>query len=577
MIGKNIDRYSRIPKKVWSLKYFNYLGDRLILASIANSNGGGIDENAYEFILENFVVKNFKIFDRMHKKVKYFDFLNGKFLDELHLHLFREIKFKNVDKNFKLTINELIFDISSFFLKSCQFFSNLYVKKHLSISRAVYEGKLKLEVEKLLLKLIRNTSNDIESIKIPFESPTREFIEKFVEILNERKKLQTLYVNFDEKLPKSMKVFFLDTSVMTTYPSVIEYPTSFLNNEQFNESLKYFDSIENLYFHIVDVENINEIEETFIFLKTLNLNNLKRIHTTFCNSEKYGKEFYNFLNNCPNLKKLELSSLHRDDNTIFDIILPSVRCLEHFQCNWISFNNPKKLESFKTLLSRSSFQEISFFYNSYNQGYSMEVITSLQNLQNTLTSLTIVECGLSDETFRYLSKMLQKFRKLEHFHFDPRKEVMEYLPEIFRSLQSSSQTLQTVIVKRPKIHRVYEDSHDLFSFLEKCRKLTVICIGVLISVDKIPELLLILGKFKNILEEINLDFCWSKKYRKELFHFLSGCSRLRNVQRHILGNIKDDEKGLMESLENSRYYIHNAPTYHFQHIKIFPNFFISAL
>lgn len=579
IMSKNINRFCRTSKENWKLRFCNDIGDRLILASMANSTEGILEETVYQFILQNFIINNFKIFGRLLKKIEYYNFLNGLSIDELTINLDNEIKLKEENnEKFRLIANKLNLNCvcHELFLKSYKFLSNLSIRKRLNINFNFEDCKQKIQLEKLLLNILENTSLEIENIEIPFSEPTKEFLEKLIEIFNERKYLKTFYVNFDEKLPKLLKIFFLDVSTSSIiHQSIINSPlASYLSkNNDFNESLKSFKSIENLHLKCSNCKNSNEIKEIFSFLESLNLKNMKKIKLYSFNMSHFGKEFRNFIKNFRNLEELKLISIFMDNYNIFDLILPCLNTLKVLRFNFIRISDWRKMENFKLFLSHSSIHKIIFCRSFFGNEYSLEVIRSLENLQNTLTSLTFNNCTLSNEFLNFLPKILQNFNKLIVFHFRHSKIDNETLMEIFKSLQSSCQTLQNIVIKGSKIPRRLENCIDLFNLLEKCNGLISIRIKIIIKEDKIPELLSILKKYQKFLEEIDLDFCWSEKYHGELCNFLSGCTQLRYVKRYILKDIVLKDEDLINSLTNSKYSLKYTNKLNDSNLSIFPHIF----
>lgn len=571
VISKNIQRFSKTSKANWKLRICNDLGDRLILACLSNSLDE-MDENTYRFILDNFMVRNFKIFCKMFEKVEYFDFLNGKSFDNLEINLKLRIKLKNKDKNFRIITNKLILNTNlskESLAESHTFFSNIFVKKDMMVSICNINNNNRMEMQKLLLIMLDNTSKHIENIDIPFENMNKEFIEKSIEILCKRKKLKNLYTIFDERVPKSIRVFFVINN-FTIDCDLSASVKSYLNSIDIKDSFKSFDSIENVYIKFKNNKNFEEIEEIFSIFNSLNLENLKEVCISLCNTEYYGKHFHNFLANCLNLEKLTLSDVDDYNFNIFDSILSCSKSLKVFKLYSIEIDNPRKVESFKTFLSKSSLQELILERISFNNEYSLEVIQYLEHLKNTLTSLAIIFCTFSNETIHFLFKVLKKFKSLKCFHFDHSKIITENFVEIFQSLQSSSQTLQDIFICKPFNGMKLKNCFELLNLLNNCKKLTTIYIRTYIDDDKIPELLSILKKFENNLEVINLDLCYSEKYHKELFNFLSGFSKLKYVYRDILGKAWSLEDNLMKSLLNSRYSLRFVHEHYEYYLNSFP-------
>lgn len=548
VLGKNIDKYSRTSKEGWSMRYCKDSGERLLFAYLANSESEGINENAYEFILKNFTVEKFNIFYTILKNINYYDFLNGKLFDELKISLEEAIKLREENQNFKLITKNMKLKLGNdSFIKSYKFFSNLYVEKKLNIF--YYKQTTQAEMDNLLLNLLKNTSKNIENIKINLK-PTKEFYEKSIEILNERKNLKSLFINFDEKVPKSMNIFFYNTFQIRQFPAPSDSKLSYINNEKLNESLKSFNSIEKLYFNFPIFKITNYTKEIFDFLQTLNLHNLKKVKINLCNKDYSGKELDNFFINYPNVEKLKVFAHWNVGLNIFNSILPCSSTVKYLKLNSVGILFHEQFLSFKTFLSHSSLQEIALHDICVDDQYSRGIFEQLEGLGDTLSSLTISNCEFADKTICLLPKVLQKCKNLKYFLIKPLIQTVDCLSEIFKSLQSSSQTLETIHVKGAT--ELFEDC-DLFNLLTKCEKLKIINLRILINNEKIPDLLSILKKFQNILEEINVSVCWNEKYLDELFDFLSGCSRLKRLIVDMEWTYEYSEEKLVKVLENSKY------------------------
>lgn len=104
IISINIGRYSKTSKDDWSLRYCNDLGDKLLLACLTNSKKQGLDENEFQFILDNFSIRQFVIFPKIYKTVKHFNFFNEKFIEKLKINTFGEIKLQKKNKKFSINI-----------------------------------------------------------------------------------------------------------------------------------------------------------------------------------------------------------------------------------------------------------------------------------------------------------------------------------------------------------------------------------------------------------------------------------------------------------------------------------------
>lgn len=532
-IANNIERYSRTPKDTWKLRYCIGLGERLIYACSSISNMR-LDENTFKFILNNFLVNRLKISSETFKNNQYFDILHEKFFDEIEFQLFSVIKLKNKDKKFQLTTNRLMltnFSKNGLLAQSTQFFSNLHVKKEIIIYDENEDGLDDREMENVLIKLLENTSNDIEYVQIQLHKKSVEFIKKFIKIFNDRKNLRNLFINFDNKVPKLLRVFYLRINPATIYHhtccSSSSSNLSFLDTGKFNDSLKSFHSIQKLNFRFENNENFDEIEELFKFLNELNLNNITEIQASSINIKYYCKYFNNFLENCPNLEKLKLTCFCVNDYNIFDTILPCSKQLKSLHLDLFRIDTEGKLNSFKNFLSHSSLQEIILKRISFGDGCFLQVVQHLEVLKNTLTSLTIDQCDIFRETIDSLPEVVEKLRKLKRFHFNNWRIENSILSQLFKSLQSSCHTLEMIYIYREYKEGELEDCSQLFNLLNNCEKLTTFYISLSISEKKFVDFLSILRKFQYILEEINFDFRCKKKFNEEIMDFVSKCTKLK--------------------------------------------------
>lgn len=291
ILSLNIHRYCKTSKESWKLRYSHStsIGDKLMQACFTNSSGKGLYEDEFRFLFDNFYIRKIIFSKETFKMIKYFDFLNKKSLDIIEFD-------STFGKIFKINSNS--FRLSTVFsptirfdrLKnSFEFFQNLHVNKEIFLSFDTIRG-LERNTTNLYLTVLRNTSKKLENIAIKHGYPTKEFIENCFEILNERKNLKKLYVDFNECLPKFIKVFFF---------RIAPFKSDFFENStlswvNYNESFKSFNNIEHIQFCFQD-KSVKDLKEIFSFLKSLNLCKTKEIYAVPCNIEFHGKEFHDFL------------------------------------------------------------------------------------------------------------------------------------------------------------------------------------------------------------------------------------------------------------------------------------------
>lgn len=563
-LSKNICRYKIISKENWKLRNCNDLGDQLILASITNSLPNGIDEKSYEFILNNFLVKNLKIYSKMIEKIKYLDFLNERSFDKLEIILQQKLRLKNKKQNFRLTTNNLILkepEKSNFFIKSFRFFSNICVKKNLEIRLFNKNSKHDKNSEKLLLIILQNTSKDVENIQIFFQNPTKKFLEKFMVILRERKNLKNLNVFLDGKETKAVPIFFLETSLIPRFYIDLKSLKSDMN---LSEYFKIFSSVENL--EIIFFGGnilIEKLNGNFYFLKSLNLNNLHKLYMHFKLPNLMPTNLVNdFLKNCPNLVILDTN--HSVD---FKSILPCSNSLKTLNITLMKIDDETTVDDLKYFFSTVNLNEIKLRLDNLTEKELFKIIESLDKLKNILTSLTISCYRISANFINFLPN----FKKLKCFYLKFIYMENNILSGIFKNLQSSNQCLEKIYIYHQNNPSVLENSNELFHLLNKCDNLKTIYITIKIDENKITDLLFLLKKFNNSLEEINIDFCCHEKFYRELMDFLSGCLKLKYVTGDDLPRDIFWEKEFFKSLFNSRYSLQYAKCCYENNLDRFPN------
>lgn len=551
-LSKNIHRYSRIPEENWNLMHCKGIGDKLLTASLANSHADSfkvMDEIAFNFILSNFCCEKFKILIGMSENIKYFDFLNGRHFEELDVYLGKELMLRNEQDIFKLTTNVLClneFYNDRSFVNSRYFFSNLYVNKELKILYLRENEQNKREAEELLLVVLRNTSKNIERIQIPFENPTEQFIERFVEILKDRKMLKNLDIKFTEELFKPIGVHLLRTSFTGKSVAALKYLKSVKNTKILDENLLMVNNIENLNINFDKKVSDDKIREFFSFLNAIRFDSLLILRIYLKGYYDIRRDLYDILSRCPKLEHLSVSRAYD-----FDSILPVVKSLKVLVWKHFKMDSQMKMYNFRNFISKCCLQEINLFCVDFQEDYFLEFVLSLEMLQNSLTLFSMIYCDVSEENLKYLPRSLKKFTKLITFHINHSYVPTETFLDILESLRTSSQTLESIHFDNDRNEINLNDCSILFDFLMQCEKLSTIYLSISIYEEKIPDLLLVLKNFGSILKVINLQFCYDKKYLENLTDFLSECSRLEYVYLFTLE--KSDVSDIVDSLKNSRY------------------------
>lgn len=535
IISLNINRYCKTDEEGWSIKYLNDIGDKLILACISNSFDDRLNELSYKFILNNFTVKKLTIFPKLFEKINYFDFLNGKSFDELEIILTRELKLKN-NENFEFSTNnlKLFFGIEYlYFINSKKIFSNLKVKKEIVIFvHQNYASDKKME--ELLLKLLRNTSENIENISIRnYIQPSDNFLIQYSEILKKRKNLKTVNFNFSNASFSDL-TFLLSSSLNVK----IDYQSLNINHNQYFE---LFNSVENLSISLPYKKCSDEaMERCDTYLKSQKCDNFKRLHAYLNCAEHPKRYFDNFIKNCQNLKELVLNYFPD-----FKTILPCSKNLKILHLNYFQIDGIPEKDNFQKFLSESSLEEFNLDVDILTEIFFFNVLEPLED-KCSITSLKIsYRTSLPETVSKKLPKFFEKFENLKSLHFKIDDIKEEVLSEILRSLQNSSKTLEEIFLESIFRGCTYiKDGKSLCELLEKCEKLRKIAIDVTINEDNAKEFVTLLKKFEDTLEEIAIHGFW----HTDLTYFFSKCSNLKNIR-----SCSSEEEESPQIFYNSRY------------------------
>lgn len=573
IISMNIHRFSRISKETWRLRHWNDLGDKLILACISNSFEE-MNENVYDFILSNFSVRKLRIFPKMFEKVQYFDFLNGKSFEKLNIEVVQKMKFKIPLQDIRLETNVLkIFgnqrkNTGSFMdvymlKKNYEFLLNIHVHKEIKF-RFGWQSGFHDESE-ILLNLLKNTSKKLEIIDIPLHFENANFSKEFRDVLLDRKNLQNLHIKFYGESPSKINVCII---------GLFWLKHTYNNSESINnivKALQLFNSINTLEFCFQETFHIySEIEEYFFIANSMTLNNVRTLKISGLNINNHLKSFKNLLENCPKLEELKFNTLCIVDLDVFHEILHYSKALKILDLNNLKVYNKINNNPLKNFFPYSSLQNVSFWGISFTDDSFFALIVGLENFQDILISLKIEYCKFQYPFFHMLPQTIKKLHKLKSFTMKSVTGEPELLIEIFKSLQSSSKTLQKISISFSFLE--LNNSVELFELLRKCNKLTDISIDVKINEDKIPELILLLTKFQNILKKINFNLCFNKKYSENLLNFLSGCTQLKAVKGTEV-EIKDElKKQFLKSIDNSKYSVKLLFYRKFCNFNRFPHF-----
>lgn len=576
VLSKNIHKYSRTQKDTWKLRYGSELGEKIILACKSNLSNKKLNEEAYNYILDNFDVKKFKILYNGFDNVNYYDFLNKRYFDKLVVQSFDKIRLKN-SENFELTTNKLklvALDEWDSFEKIAAFLSKLHVKKELRVVFYPINDKTNADLEKTLLHLIENTSKSIEVIQITARCLSLDFMEKYAKILYERKSLMNAFIKFFKPTRKVEWPF--DISLLAPYSNSgilkMSYPVTLHLND---ESLKSFRSIQNLFIEFEEKSDMHpdEMEENYdSIFEDINFDSVKSIEAYPIVKDNYGKIFGDYVKKSLNLEKLKLSQVRLDNFNLFDLILPSAKTLKILHLNDIDMMNNGEIESFKIFVSECPLQEIYLKNICIRNEDSVEFVKHIGNLHNSLISLTIIDCRISSEAKKLFTRILEKFHNLECVCIFSLLHENRLLYELFKNLENSSSTLRKISI-RENCSKKFKRCSSLLNLLNKCKVVTILDLNISLNDQRIPDFLLTLRKLSGSLKTINLRCCWNKKYEEELFDFLSGCTQLKHVE-YGFRHIKDINKDLlMISLKNSKYSLKTIPVTSYRLFTSFPCIF----
>lgn len=564
VISKNIHRYSRTSHENWILRYCYGIGDRLILACLANSFLNRMDEKSYQFILNNFSVKTFKIFPRMFDKIEYFDFLSKKSLDKLKISSSKSIQLKN-ENNFQLTTNELKLNIEDkhSLINSYQFFSRLFVNKNIRITSLCQNKEELVNNEDIVLLIIKNSSKNLENLIIHKRIRTENFLEKLINILNEKKNLKILNFDFFNKFPTNnifVNLFEKSFKNLTSF-SLLHFKNIW-NLQTINKCLRSLSCLKTLVIwfpHHVINDDLDEIRIFFSLLISNGSKSLKELLIILPKIDYHEKEVCQFLKSCLCLERINFYEKHTSKTIADDLFLsliPSAKNIKYFLLQFFNFGIKEEIESLKSFFIRSSIQEICLEVVRFELELFQRFLEALENLYPHLTSLEIIDCSIPGTEFELLPNHLEKFCQLKSIRICNYQITPELANKIFNSLLSSSKTLQSIIIGRRGRLVVLENCKKLFQLLNLCEKLNTVKIYVSIKEGNIAELLSILKKFQYSIEEIDIDFCYSPGKISEIIDFISGCSRLKSIDGESLTD-REFLKKVVNGLKNSKYSIEN--------------------
>lgn len=543
----NINRFSSAPQENRKLRFTKNLGEKFTQAIRSSSMEEYLDDKTYQFLFRNFDMKEFSISKSLCKKVKYFDFLNEKCLDRLEIELFRVIHLKN--KFFIPTDSLIISEISEnhFFNKSSAFFANVRVNRQLIMLNSL-ENQYDYFSEDLLLVLLENTSKDIEDIQVAFENRSETFIRKCMIVLNKRKKLKNLFVNLDKTIPNLLKVGHVRIRLTSKLLNTNRSPSLILH-KGFNNSLRDCKDLTKLYLKLENNDDLKEIRNVFIFLKSLNLENLQEINATSFNVNNYGVYLMELIEKCPRLEKLSFACFSPIEFDFFETIVCVSSTLKELKLELFKIDRTKKIQNFEKFFCNSSLKEITFRKVFFLDNCLTRVLQNAKYLKDSLTFLKIDQCDIVREAIKYLPEVLRELNSLKSFYFRHWKIENGTLMAIFKSLASSSKTLEVIHIHREYRETRVSDCTNLLDLLHSCRHLKKLKLCLSVEHEQFLYIFSALQKFKHILEEIQFDFCWKRTFSDELIDFIVNAKNLKNVFGFSKREFKEKIKRLLRTTE----------------------------
>lgn len=576
VIARNIHIYSNsflrnsINKEIL---YPGFIGEEILSNYMVYSliNSRKLNENDINFIMNFSLINELNIHQKFYDKIESFDFLNGKILNKLTISLKKQIRIKEKNVKFNLIVNKLnVYDSiwDETIEESKTFLSNCHIRKNLKFyvnQTNLVEINENLIGEDILLKLIENTSENLESIFIDFSFPSENFIQNLKEILSERKKLQKINLFFNTLNSNSIIPKICLPSVQNiTKLSVTLRQTSLWNFQDGNELFKLLTNLKELKFLFNNFhheeEKIRQINDFFRILSIYNSGCLEKIHFSFKDISKFRNNLCQFFRNSTKLKKLILE----EDNpyglktvNIFNSLVPSAR--KHLKdIEWMSMNLARK-ESAKGM--------IKIFNNSFITHLRMtnikcfpsnfhEFFAAMENIKNHLNQLSFKRCHFKVEEINRLIELVEKFTNLESFTFNDNDGLdRNSLEGIFHSLLPSARNrLKELKINQMKV--IIIKLKNLCQLLENCRNLVKIEMNISFRNQNIEKYLTCLKNSKNSIVEIDWNFQINDSNKLAFIDFLNECHNIQRLSSIIFFlNSQKSEKDLEKYLKNLNYFL----------------------
>lgn len=556
-ISINIRRFCCTSKKNWQLIHNTNLGDRLMACVIANSSEESVDEQIYEFIVENLGFKELKIYQDVSPNLKCLDFLNHKFVEKLSLRLTQRIKLSNY--NYNLSVDRLDLVI----LKNMRynedmfvFFGNISVNKEIKVSTLVTNEENITNITNFILALLKNASNELQTVNIDAVETTNEFRMKIAEALEEKKNLKNVHLSFLDKLPTDVLVNLHEKSFRNTNRFSM---MDFRMNWDFRLLQMYLNSIsslEQLIFWWPSDGPVADLEEKnllYSILKSKHSFSLKEIEILLLDAW-YEKDICAFLESCHNLRRIVLSGKRKNKTSkaLFDSLVPSAKSLKDIVIKVYHLKVPEDITSLNVLLSNSSLRELTLFYVDFEEGLFQEFLKALVTLPYSLVSITIYFCNILVRELRLFPKTVRMLHRLKTISLYDNQMDEEIISDLMESLISSSMTLQNITICHSCKIRELKNCEKFITLFKNCDNLQYLNLNVSLRREKVGELLVVLKKFQHIMKEIDLTFCYSYEKFDELLDFLSGCVSLERVYGHPKGVIRFSDS-ILNYFDNSKY------------------------
>lgn len=557
IIGKYILKFSNVKQEDWKIRYGFNLGERLILAALSNSFKG-FDEKSYDFILNNFKVHELKLYPKILKKIGFFDFLNGKSFEKLEICLEEKMELK--DRDFRMATNqlEIIFlGDEKFDMDTFKIFSNTRVHRELRIFSLNYDRQSLAHQENIVLMLIFNSSKSFQSLEIDMNFTSGFFRENLLEAVRRKKNLKNVRLSFFfEYSGKCLVNLFKNSLANLSCFSILDFHRR-ININVINEYLKALSSLENLVIWFCSYKLAHEVDDVkmmYQILKVKHSKSLKKLELCLPAIEKIDIEASLFLENCQNLEKVTITDKRvlKTLHNMFDSLIPSAQNLRVLELNGFNFFSMDEMKSLINLLSQTYLQELTLKSLQFHEGLFFEFCIGIQELKHHLISIEISDCLIPVEDLRFFPLMFQGFHQLEAVYLQELGLDEDITMKILKSLHLANKTLRRIAIGDKNYDYFLQSPDELFKLLNNCENMITIKINFLLSEDRIGELLLILEKFKDSLQEIDLTFLNGYNEVHELMYFLSRFSKLKKIyglefvcRQYLLAALR--------SLENSKY------------------------